>query len=477
MWPAVPRAQTVTLDEFLTYLKQSHPLFEKESLTVGVEEYSRDENLGGKDWHISSGPSFARQNPMPPGAFSPERIEVAGVNATAQRVFWKTGGRLSLSWATDYTNQIGLPVISIPFGEYLGDPTIPAFEIDTGPSKYYQNNVYLTYSQPLLQNMGGVLDRLGYDLGELSVEIATVSARENQEDFLLKMAMKFIDWVLLREQVDIATERLNLTEQQLEQAQKKRASNLVDKVDVLRSEDAVRIAEQGVVLLKARYEGIRAELAVLTQNRELATLDPDFNLYAGINIPPYTDAAATLRQNSRILKTIGTQRKILERQQTSLEEMIRPQLYMNTQLALKSGNSEFGNSIGSGKSDMGISLQLNYPLGSRAAHNRARKNTLRIRQMALAEEDAALALTASLRNTLIQLEEMEKALDLNRRQIETARLKTKEEQKRYSQGRGDLAFVIQSHDNEENARLNYAQNAALYQKLALQMTALIDQLI
>ena len=81
-----------------------------------------------------------------------------------------------------------------------------------------------------------------------------------------------------------------------------------------------------------------------------------------------------------------------------------------------------------------------------------------------------------MRNLLISIKEMEKVLVLNQEQIESAKAKTREELRLYNQGRGILTFVIQSRDNEEQAKLTYAQNAANYHKLILQYRALMDEL-
>jgi len=461
-WPATTAAQTITLDNYLSGLKQSHPLFEREALSVGVEEFSRDANLGSKDWVISSGPSFVRVKPLPPSILTAPTVEQTSIGLEAQRIFWKTGGRLGVSWSTDLLNQIDRPSIE---------------GFDLGPAKYYQNNAILTYSQPLLQNFKGELDRLGYDLGEYSVKSVTIQSLEHQEDFLLNMGLEYISWVLLVEQTAIATERLRLAEQQFDQAKKKRAANIIDEVDVLRAEDAVRIAEQGVVLINAQLKGKRAELAVIAQQADLTGMQPDFDLYTKVTIPDFETAAADLRQNSRILKPLDIQRQQLERQQSGLDESIKPQLYFNTQIALKSGNDVFGDAMGLNKNDLGASLQFSYPLGNRAARNRAQKNALQVRQVALSHEDAALALEAALQSILIQLEDFERALEVNRRQIETAKLRTQEEEERYTKGRGDLAFVIQSQDSEERARLTYAQNAATYQGLKLRLSSLMDELL
>ena len=459
--------QTITLDEFLDLIQLNHPFFAKEALSTEIESNGRDVYLGSEDWLITSSPYFARQNPLPPGAFSPERVDQTSVGAAVQRVFWKTGGRLSFSWSSELTNQ-KLDDIVMPF-----DPPVV---ISAGPSKYYQNNAYITYSQPLLQNYRGELDRLGYEISQYSVDMAEVQAIENQENFLLSMGLQFLDWVLLSEQKIIATERLHLAERQLEQAQKKREANLVDEVDILRSVDAVRIAEQGRVLIDAHWKGKQAELAVLSRTRELYTLSPEFSLYDPVDLPGLDEATTRLRKQSRLLRVVAIQQVQLERQQRGFDEMTKPQLYLNTQLALKSGNEKFGDATGFDKSDIGISLQFSYPLGNRSATMQVEKTALQIRQIKLAEEEVALSLESALQNLLIQIEEIEKVLDLNRKQMETAKLKTEEELERYNQGRSDLTFVIQSQDNEESAKMFYAQNAATYHGLDLRLKALLDEL-
>ena len=88
-----------------------------------------------------------------------------------------------------------------------------------------------------------------------------------------------------------------------------------------------------------------------------------------------------------------------------------------------------------------------------------------------------LDLESSMVSLLIRIVELEKVLALNRAQIESAEEKTEEELKLYNRGRSQLTFVIQSRDNEQNARLSLAENAALYHGLILQYRALLDELL
>lgn len=469
VWSGALGAQSITLTEFLALVRENHPLFEKETLATTIEEHGRDASLGGQDWQITSSPSYFHQTPLATSSFSPQSLDQISAGVAAEKAFWNTGGRLSLSWSSDMTDQ-KLDDIVIPF---TPEPLV----ISPGQPRFYQNSINLTYTQPLFQNYRGEIDRMGYEIGQYTVDLAAVQAEENQEGFILEVAANFIDWVLLTEQKTIAREQLSLTEQQLEQARKKRAANLIDEVDVLRSEDAVRIAEQGVVLIDAQWNAKQAELAVTSGSNSLYQLTPEFNLYERIEPLPLESATERLRQQSRLLKVLALRRQQMERQHQGLEEMTKPQLYLTAQLTSKSGDSEFGSSLGFDKGDAGVFLQFNYPLGNRSAVAEAEKSWLQLQRHDLEVEEIALGLEAALNNLIIQIEGMERVLELNEMQIETARLKTEEENKLYNQGRSDLTFVIQSQDNEERALLTYAQNAATYQVLNLQLQALMDELM
>ena len=467
--PGALGAQSITLTEFLALVRGNHPLFEKETLTTTIEEQARDASLGGQDWQITSSPSYFHQTPLATSSFSPKSLDQISAGVAAEKAFWNTGGRLSLSLSSDITDQ-KLDDIVIPF---TPDPLV----ISPGQPRFYQNSISLSYTQPLFQNYRGELDRMGYEIGQYTVDLVALQAEENQEEFILEVAANFIDWVLLTEQKAIAREQLGLTEQQLEQARKKRAANLIDEVDVLRSEDAVRITEQSVVLIDAQWNAKQAELAVLSGSNDLYQLTPEFNLYERIEPLSLQSATERLRQQSRLLKVLSLRRQQMERQHQGLEEMLKPQLYLTAQLTSKSGNSEFGSSLGFDKGDAGVFLQFNYPLGNRSAVAEAEKSRLQLQRHDLEVEEIVLGLEAVLSNLIIQIEGMERVLELNEKQIETARLKTEEEIRLYNQGRSDLTFVIQSQDSEERALLTYAQNAATYQVLNLQLQALMDELM
>ncbi len=461
--------QAITMDDFIDLVQQSHPFFVRESLSAEIARAGQQAEIGTQDWALHSSSYFAYQKQPAVGLGAPDEISQIGTEIGVAKALWSTGGRLSLSWSTDYTDQ-DIPNIVIPFEPE--DIVIP-----TGPATLYGNRLYLTYTQPLLQNYGGKLDRLAYELADYDVDFSRLQLKENQEQFVLDLAERFIDWVLLSEQRRIASDRLELAQEQLRQTRKKRAANLVERVDVLRAEDAVRIVEQSVVLIESQLKAKRAELAVLSQIQELNVMEPEFDLDVRTALPSPDQAVSTLPQQSRILKSLTVVHDQLNLLTQGYADKAKPQLFLTIGAGLRGTDDELGTALETTDPDVLVSLDFRFPLGNQTARADIAQTELAVRQIEKEYEGASLDLEAGVRSLLISIGEMDKVLILNEEQIQSAQTKTHEEQRLYDQGRSDLTFVIQSQDGEAVAKLTYAENAALYHKLVLQYRALMDELL
>ena len=454
--PLLLPAQTITQDEFLNLLIKTHPLFEKEKLTAQIEKEEQNSYRGAEDWTFFSTANFSHLEPAIAYA-GPEKMDAFSLDGGFERLFWKTGGRLSASFSSS------LSYIKID----------PVFGF---PDHFYQNKFSITYTHPLLQNKKGFLDRLQHDLKQFDVDFSEVRAIENLENFLTASSRKFLNWVLLTEQREIVSERLSLSEEELARTERKLKAHLIDKVDMIRAEDAVRIAKQNQMLVESQWKALQAELAVLSQNNEIYNLSPEFNLYEVKDFIPLEEAVSQLRTESRLIHTLNIRLKQLEYSRKGYEEILKPQLSAKAQFNIKKAAEGLDRALGMDKPDVVVGLQYSFPLRNRTAKAQIIKTDLQIDQLKKQVDDLTLNLASVLTNLYIQIRELEKVMQLNQEQIESAKRKTEEELKLYNQGRGDLTFVIQSRDNEENAKLTYAVNALTYHKLITEYRDLMDQL-
>jgi len=454
--PAVT-AQTITQDEFLTQLRAVHPLFAKEELTADIEEQNRNSLTGDQDWNLNSSIIFSHEEPAI-AIFGPEKTDALSLTGGVDKLFWKTGGILSASYTF---NRVDMKI-----DPFLGIPDL-----------YYQNQLSVSYLHPIFQNRKGFLSQLSYNLSGFEIDYAKIQSLENQEDFLAAAASKFIEWAYLSEQNSIISERYKLSEDALANTKSKREANLIDEVDLLRGEDAVAIAKQSLVLSESQFSGLGAELAVLTKNISMNDLQPEYDLYELRSLPSIDTIEANIRQKSRLIQAIDRRIAQLEYARLGYEEMTKPRLSLLAQFNIKEADEKFGSALGMDKPDFIGGLQFSVPLERRTSRYSISKTDLQINQLELQKEEILLTLTAAVNNIYIRIKEMENILKLNLKQIETAESKTAEELILYNRGRSDLTFVIQSQDGEQNAKLNYALNAAAYQQLYLRYLALTDALL
>ena len=460
-------AQTISLQEFLDSARSEHPLVEREELAQAIATQRRAGLLTAEDWRLRGRAEYYHSKPNISGDFSPSTIDEFDLSAGLERSIWKSGGNLELGWSSKATSQT-LSSLAFPGGAdplQIGEPTL------------YENSLMLSYTQPLLRNFKGRLDRLEYDLAAYDEQLVRLQAEENEEGFLLDLAIGFIDWVLLTEQVDIAEERLRLAETERELTADKRRANLVDKVDVLRSEDAVRLASQNLVLARSQARAKQAELAVLADLPLLQNRQPDYDLYATVELPTIAESARALAEEARVLRLLSTRAQQLERSRLGFSESEKPSLNAQVGLALKGGDESFVDALGLARPDLLLGITMSHPLGARASRNAVLQTELESQQVEAQRRQLQLQLESQLHSLLIQLDDLREILELNRQQIESAREKTAEEQRLYNQGRSELNFVIQAEDNERNARLTFAQNAAGFHRMYQRYLALTDNLL
>ncbi len=463
------QAETISLENFLEDIQRDHPLFKSESLTPEIERVNRERLLAAKDWFVNSSLAYAYSKLIERGPFTPDETDNLSLSGNAQRSLWSTGGDLSMGLTMSLTDQ-ELPGITVP------GPDGPQ-SIDVGPGRLYENRLTVNYTHPFWRNSGGLLTRLDYEASEYTVDASQIQALENKEKYLLSVGQKFLDWVLLEERKNIAEERLQLAKDQLEYVREKREANLVDQVDLLRSEDAVRSARQGMVLLESQIKAKKAELAVLASDESIREMDPEYDLFGLVDLPAPDEAHEMVDIRSRLIKTLDYNRERLEYVRRGFLDYVDPSLDLGLGLGLKGGDETFSNSLEMIKPDVNISLNFSQMIGSTGANKDIERTDLQISQLDFQIEKLKLDLKSTLSNLIIQMTELEQVMVLNMEEIESAQNRTLEELKLYQQGRSNLTFLIQSRDNVQNARLTYAENAANYHRLYLQYREVMDILL
>jgi len=462
-------AQVVTMDEYLERVKTTNPYFRVEKMQKDIAQKESDRYLGRQDWRLNANSSINHVEPLRTGPFDPDRVDVFVLGAGTERSFWGSGSRLTVDWQTDITDQ-KIPGFSIP-GPGGG------IEIPIGPPTFYRNILSATWSLPLMQNSGGELDRLDYDLSLYDIDINDVTALENQENYLLDVGSTFIQWALAEEQIRIAEDRLDIATEELERSERKRSAFLVDEVDVLRSRDALLGTQSALYLIESQWKAVQAELATLAEDVEIYQSKPQYDIYDLPGPPEIESFVYYVTHRTRLVRTLEFQLEQIVRLEQGYDDIKKPELALNLRAALLGGDEDFTGSFEITNPDVGIGLVFSYPINNRTATADVEKTRLQIRQLELSIQNTQLSLEAAARTIIVRMRELRDVIDNNIEQISSNKKRTEEEIKLYTQGRNDLTFVIQSRDRVALSELEYAGNAAEYHHLLLQLRALSDELL
>ena len=462
-------AQVVTMDEYLERVKTTNPYFRVEKMQKVIAQKESNRYLGRQDWRLNANSSINHVEPLQISPFDPDRVDVFVLGAGTERSFWGSGSRLTVDWQTDVTDQ-KIPGFSIP-GPGGG------IEIPIGPPTFYRNILSATWSLPLMQNSGGELDRLEYDLSLYDIDINDVTALENQENYLLDVGSTFIQWALAEEQIRIAEDRLDMATEELERSERKRSAFLVDEVDVLRSRDALLGTQSALYLIESQWKAVQAELATLAEDAEIYQSKPQYDIYDLPGPPEIESFVDYVTHRTRLVRTLEFQLEQIVRLEQGYDDIKKPELALNLRAALLGGDEDFTGSFEMTNPDVGIGLVFSYPINNRTATADVEKTRLQIRQLELSIQNTQLSLEAAARTIIVRMRELRDVIDSNIEQISSNKKRTEEEIKLYTQGRNDLTFVIQSRDRVALSELEYAGNAAEYHHLLLQLRALSDELL
>jgi len=449
-------AQTVTLDGFLARVSASHPVFRSERLAAEIAAEEQVGLQGEEDWRALSYATIAHEQAAVPGV-GPEKTTSVMLGGHLERTLWRTGGRFSATASMVRADLDVSPMLGIP-------------------DSYYQTELGVAYAHPLMRNKEGALDRLEYDLKSYDIRSAETAALEAEEALLAGAAVKFLNWTYLTEQNAIFAERLRLSEEELARSIRKRNAYLIDEADVIRAEDAVHFWEQTLGLGEAQWKAMRAELSVLAQDESLLDSSPDCDLYEMIDLLPLEEASDVLSRDSRLLEDLGIRLEQLRHAQSGYEEIAKPDLMLVAEIGARRAHEEPVESLALDKPDVALSLQYGFPLENVTANSDIARGNLEIRRLEATIDEVELALLSNLAAVHTQMTELDSVLALNREQIESARRRTEEELDLYNHGRGELTFVIQARDGEQQARLTLAQNALTYHTLLVTYRALMDEL-
>lgn len=460
----------ITLDELLSTVAESHPLFIRERAAVAMAAAAEEEAAGGEEWTATVEGYTTRDESPRSQPLYPDRVDRQGVHASLTRPVWATGGALSLAYQYARTDQ-QVAGATIPMS-----PGQPPFVMPGDTAIYYQGGATLTYVQPLWQDRGGKASRLAADMARFDTDATRVESAERQEDLLAELVDRYLTWVYLHEGERIAVARHDLARRDRDRVRQMRRSNLVDAVDLIRADDAVLATGQGVAAMRATRRAAAEELARLSGVDRLAHDTPGFDLYAVPPTPSPDEGGEAIKQGRQVTR-LDTRIVQAGRGVEGAETVVDPRLDLILAGTSEGAGEAADDGFSSTAADYTAALRFTWQLGSRSAKAAHQKAIMERNRLVALRDETIRSLDGAVRGIAVRLAGLEEVRAVDQNRIAAAEKRATAELERYRQGRSDYTYVIAAQDLVQQARLQYAADALLSQSLAYRYAALTDRLL
>eukprot|EP01047_Picozoa_sp_COSAG01_P002592 COSAG01_NODE_69_length_28801_cov_10.460038_18_plen_481_part_00 len=453
----------LSLDQFLDLLKLKHPYLQQLSYQVQLQDQLVIQARAIDDWSLSLEPSSRYEEPVSNSMFSSRSFSSHGVSLRSQRFLWDRAATFSFDVNFDYVNQ------DYPLVDFGGEKT------SFGRNKAYQHFVGVTYSLPLLKNRKGELSKFPFVYAKQEAKIQGIHLEENEESFKLSMILSYLEWVLLLEQEKIAKERVSIAAAQLKLIQRRVKSNLAERIDLLRAEDALRLAKQDLLQRQLNFESKKAYLSEILQDQRVLAYFPKYDFYdlSKLSLTDLDPTANTLDRLARIksLTTASFDLQILNKEQSALSEL---DLILTG--GMQAEKESFSKAIFPDKPKGAVFLMYKKLFRNRKLSAELAALSLQKASFLKEYDGYALNKKAEQQALLTQLKTLKSIINLNRAHIRSAQKRYKEETRRYNLGKAELRDVIQARDNQESAKMMLTQQVFSYHQCYYRYLAEMDRL-
>ena len=427
----------LTLSEYSEKLTQEHPFYSQLSLSEEANQLAHQTSQLLYDWNAQIG---INDNYTSSSSLNHARVELS-----AQKAIEETGGNLSIkhSW-----NDNGL----------------------TQPT----NLTSVTYSQPFLQNQGGINTSLSADLANIDLESKKLSLIEQSENFLASKSKKFIDLALVQEKVAIVRKNLKLSEQQFNIATEKYAQSILSESSLLQEQDNYIRAKQQFLQAEQDLDSMQKELALwagINPQMMIAEFDV-FQEQSTLN----TDTLK-LVSNSRTIQQFNFDRQKLQRQLMSNQNKLEPSLNLNIGLTSQGSGSGYFDSFSNQSTSFEVGVNFTYAFGNTREQLDIERTENSLAQLDSRRRESETNLAQQINAQISRIDLLQQLTQISLELSLLANDKAAEAQKQYNNAKSQKTNVIAAQKSANTAKLSYAQAATSLQKAIIDYLSLSDQLI
>ena len=349
---------------------------------------------------------------------------------------------------------VGISTALARYGESTGvDPNRVIFD------PYYNSNLVLTVSQPLLRGFGPAVNRALIERSQLGVKIANLNFRSRVLQVVRDTEAAYYDVVFARENRIVKQHSLELAQRLYDENKTRKLTGVATDLDVLSAEVGIANARNGIVLAEQAVHNTEdALLALIGQfefDSDLGTVallpyqepSPSFDLsykLARENQPDYLAAQEAIKQ--------------LQLDVTTAKNATLPTVNLGGTAGFIGTGRTYDHAtdnITSGDArNWELDLTVSVPWGVHADRARYRSALASLRQQETRLRQLDQNLLVQVRSAVRAVDTNQQSVEINAKATELATRQYELELARFKAGLSTSRQVLQTQDDLEAARVN-----------------------
>ncbi len=394
------------------------------------------------------------------GTGSAEDINLEGTASYGKTTRYASNPFSRPGYEKNYTADMGLTrkiiesgtTLSAGVGYTRNSPNINYGDYDLPPAYHYPS-YYLGFSQSVLKNAFGVVDRYASKDAGMKLEIEKLRNSENNKSTLNPYKKLYFDWIEYARRLELLNKSVDNARSLLEQVNRKFRTGLAENDDVQNATATLLQHRTAYEESLAEYNAMLRRLSVYIDSSGLTAAEEEFDRYfkkaADDEFPlqPFEETRAAdiyrlTKKNRNYAKSVAGNKLL-------------PQLDITGKYTRKAQDDDLASAMGGmSDTDYYIGFSVSYPLGNSMSESERREAEIAVAEVNheydISKNDYRKSVE-SLRESAVGLR---RVIELTEQRIRALESKYSTERKKYLQARMDLNFLISTANALTSEKMN-----------------------
>ncbi len=389
------------------------------------------------------------------GAGSAEDVYLSGEAGYAKNDILSQG---SSTGKRDYSSKVGLTKKIAQTGtEISTGAAYNRTEYDTyGSTPYHYPSLYVKFSQSLLKNAFGTLDRYAVKSAKMEYEIEKLREVESGKSDINYYKKLYFTWIEYREELKLLNSSIGTAKKLADTIKSRFKSGMVNSADLYSSAAVVLKYQIAYEEMLAEMNSMETELNIFFNESKSENIKPDdeeFTLFytASVN-SPYPVVTFDATANAEVYRLT---KENLKYSSDISENRLLPQLDLLGEYTRKSEDKTFSKSAENlNASDYYLGFSFSYPLQNTGNSSKAEESKIAIDEINSEYSISENSYRKSLDSILSRHRDSQRITDLREKRIVTLEEKQKFELQKYQQSQLDLEVLINTSIEITNEKIS-----------------------